>query len=414
MALTPGWGSSAGPVRPELWLLLWAAAWSLGASACPALCTCTGTTVDCHGTGLQAIPKNIPRNTERLELNGNNITRIHKNDFVGLKQLRVLQLMENQIGAVERGAFDDMKELERLRLNRNQLHMLPELLFQNNQALSRLDLSENAIQAIPRKAFRGATDLKNLQLDKNQINCIEEGAFRALRGLEVLTLNNNNITTIPVSSFNHMPKLRTFRLHSNHLFCDCHLAWLSQWLRQRPTIGLFTQCSGPASLRGLNVAEVQKSEFSCSGQGEAGRVPTCTLSSGSCPAMCTCSNGIVDCRGKGLTAIPANLPETMTEIRLELNGIKSIPPGAFSPYRKLRRIDLSNNQIAEIAPDAFQGLRSLNSLHIGPITCPHRTGAHSSPAGPLLLLCPTPGMISKPRLKKKYPGFFTQPEHLRV
>ncbi|XP_070637377.1 slit homolog 1 protein [Bos indicus] len=362
MALTPPRGPSALLVRPALWLLLWAAAWRLGATGCPALCTCAGTTVDCHGTGLRAVPKNIPRNTERLELNGNNITRIHKNDFAGLKQLRVLQLMENQIGVVERGAFDDMKELERLRLNRNLLHTLPELLFQNNQALSRLDLSENTIQAIPRKAFRGATDLKNLQLDKNQIGCIEEGAFRALRGLEVLTLNNNNITTIPVSSFNHMPKLRTFRLHSNHLFCDCHLAWLSQWLRQRPTIGLFTQCSGPAGLRGLNVAEVQKSEFSCSGQGEAGRTPSCTLSSGSCPAMCACSNGIVDCRGKGLTAIPANLPEAMTEIRLELNGIKSIPPGAFSPYRKLRRIDLSNNQISEIAPDAFQGLRSLNSL----------------------------------------------------
>lgn len=57
------------------------------------------------------------------------------------------------------------------------------------------------------------------------------------------------------------------RLHSNHLFCDCHLAWLSQWLRQRPTIGLFTQCAGPAQLRGLNVAEIQKNEFSCSGEG---------------------------------------------------------------------------------------------------------------------------------------------------
>ncbi|XP_044516143.1 slit homolog 1 protein [Gracilinanus agilis] len=361
MALKHRGGHSAW-LRPEVWLLVWNALCQLCARGCPALCTCTGTTVDCHGMGLRAVPKNIPRNTERLELNGNNITRIHKNDFAGLKQLRVLQLMENQIGAVERGAFDDMRELERLRLNRNHLHLLPELLFQNNQALSRLDLSENSIQAIPRKAFRGATDLKNLQLDKNQISCIEDGAFRALRGLEVLTLNNNNITTIPVSSFNHMPKLRTFRLHSNHLFCDCHLAWLSQWLRQRPTIGLFTQCAGPASLRSLNVAEVQKSEFSCSGQGEAARAPVCTLSSGSCPPMCACSNGIVDCRGKGLTAIPANLPETMTEIRLELNGIKSIPPGAFSPYRKLRRIDLSNNQISEIAPDAFQGLRSLNSL----------------------------------------------------
>uniref|UniRef100_F6VQN3 Slit homolog 1 protein n=1 Tax=Monodelphis domestica TaxID=13616 RepID=F6VQN3_MONDO len=361
MALKHRAGHSAW-LRPEVWLLVWNALCQLCARGCPALCTCTGTTVDCHGMGLRAVPKNIPRNTERLELNGNNITRIHKNDFAGLKQLRVLQLMENQIGAVERGAFDDMRELERLRLNRNHLHLLPELLFQNNQALSRLDLSENSIQAIPRKAFRGATDLKNLQLDKNQISCIEDGAFRALRGLEVLTLNNNNITTIPVSSFNHMPKLRTFRLHSNHLFCDCHLAWLSQWLRQRPSIGLFTQCAGPASLRSLNVAEVQKNEFSCSGPGEATRAPVCTLSSGSCPPMCACSNGIVDCRGKGLTAIPANLPETMTEIRLELNGIKSIPPGAFSPYRKLRRIDLSNNQISEIAPDAFQGLRSLNSL----------------------------------------------------
>uniref|UniRef100_A0A4W5P5L0 Slit homolog 2 (Drosophila) n=1 Tax=Hucho hucho TaxID=62062 RepID=A0A4W5P5L0_9TELE len=78
--------------------------------------------------------------------------------------------------------------------------------------------------------------------------------------------------------------------------------------------------------------------------------------------MCTCSNNIVDCRGKGLTAIPANLPDTMAEIRLEQNGIKSVPPGTFSPYKKLRRIDLSNNQISEIAPDAFQGLRSLNSL----------------------------------------------------
>ncbi|CAM2117906.1 unnamed protein product [Caretta caretta] len=344
------------------WLLAWAAVCGVRAAGCPAPCTCSGTSVDCHGTGLGGVPRNIPRNTERLELNGNNITRINRNDFSGLKQLRVLQLMENQINTVERGAFDDMKELERLRLNRNQLHTLPELLFQHNQALSRLDLSENLLQAVPRKAFRGATDLKNLQLDKNQISCIEDGAFRALRSLEVLTLNNNNISAIPVSSFNHMPRLRTFRLHSNQLFCDCHLGWLAGWLQQRPTIGLFTQCAGPPPLRGTRLPELRKHDFSCSGQTDASHAQVCSLSSGSCPAMCTCSNSVVDCRGKGLTAIPANLPEGMTEIRLELNGIRSVPPGAFSPYKKLRRIDLSNNQISEIARDAFQGLRSLNSL----------------------------------------------------
>uniref|UniRef100_W5KNZ6 Slit homolog 1 protein n=1 Tax=Astyanax mexicanus TaxID=7994 RepID=W5KNZ6_ASTMX len=313
---------------PLLLMMLLSAIVFGGSSACPALCTCSGTTVDLNLSFLAFLE----------------------------------QLMENQITAIERGAFDDMKELERLRLNRNQLHQLPELLFQKNAALSRLDLSENFIQAIPRKAFRGATDIKNLQLDKNHIGCIEDGAFRALRGLEVLTLNNNNISGIPVSSFNHMPKLRTFRLHSNSLNCDCHLSWLSQWLRQRPTLGLFTQCSSPAQLRGINVAEIQKHEFSCSGHAENSNPPSCNLAAGSCPAMCTCSNNIVDCRGKGLTAIPANLPDNMAEIRLEQNGIKSVPPGAFSPYKKLRRIDLSNNQISEIAPDAFQGLRSLNSL----------------------------------------------------
>ncbi|KAM8842768.1 LOW QUALITY PROTEIN: slit homolog 1b [Synchiropus picturatus] len=365
-----------------LLLLLAAAAGGAGAGACPPPCSCLGSTVDCHGLGIHAVPKNIPRGTERLDLNGNNLTIITKTDFSGLKHLRVLHLMENQISTVERGALDDLKELERLRLNKNRLSQIPELLFQKNEALSRLDLSENFIQAVPRRAFRGATDLKNLQLDKNHISCVEEGAFRALRSLEVLTLNNNNISSIPVSSFNHMPKLRTFRLHSNSLRCDCHLAWLSPWLRQRSALGLFTQCSSPPALRGLNLAELRKSDFACSGrvagraapaparfnlplsaaQGGSAFVQPCSLASGSCPPMCSCSNNIVDCRGRGLTAIPAHLPEAMTEIRLEQNGIKSVPPGAFTSYKKLRRIDLSNNQISEMAPDAFHGLRALNSL----------------------------------------------------
>uniref|UniRef100_A0A8C5JVH4 Slit homolog 2 protein n=1 Tax=Junco hyemalis TaxID=40217 RepID=A0A8C5JVH4_JUNHY len=360
----PGGRGSAASRRGLLTLslgLLLAMAGAVAPQPCPAQCSCSGSTVDCHGLALRGVPRNIPRNTERLDLNGNNITRITKTDFAGLRHLRVLQLMENKISTIERGAFQDLKELERLRLNRNNLQLLSELLFLGTPKLYRLDLSENQIQAIPRKAFRGAVDIKNLQLDYNQISCIEDGAFRALRDLEVLTLNNNNITRLSVASFNHMPKLRTFRLHSNNLFCDCHLAWLSDWLRQRPRVGLYTQCMGPSHLRGHNVAEVQKREFVCSGKRNGpGRRPCLHVLH--CPTACTCSNNIVDCRGKGLTEIPTNLPETITEIRLEQNSIKVIPPGAFSPYKKLRRIDLSNNQISEAAPDAFQGLRSLNSL----------------------------------------------------
>lgn len=56
------------------------------------------------------------------------------------------------------------------------------------------------------------------------------------------------------------------RLHSNHLYCDCHLAWLSDWLRQRRTIGQFTLCMAPVHLRGFNVADVQKKEYVCPGE----------------------------------------------------------------------------------------------------------------------------------------------------
>lgn len=134
-------------------------------------------------------------------------------------------------------------------------------------------------------------------------------------------------------------KLIPSRLHSNSLRCDCHLAWLSPWLRQRSSLGLYAQCSFPPSLRGLNLAELRKSDLACSGEappsgvrvsscaligcdqfvtlpGHGGStfVQPCSLASGSCPPMCSCSNNIVDCRGRGLTAIPAHLPEAMTEM----------------------------------------------------------------------------------------------------
>uniref|UniRef100_A0A3P9H4G6 Slit homolog 2 (Drosophila) n=1 Tax=Oryzias latipes TaxID=8090 RepID=A0A3P9H4G6_ORYLA len=351
---------------PWLWLLVITILLSSGADAqpCPTQCSCTGTTVDCHGQGLRSVPRNIPRNTERLDLNANNLTKITKADFAGLRHLRVLQLMENKITTIERGAFQDLKELERLIFDLIWYQII--FFFLSLSVSPSSDLSENQIQGVPRKAFRGAVEIKNLQLDYNHISCIEDGAFRALRDLEVLTLNNNNISRLSVASFNHMPKLRTFRLHSNNLQCDCHVAWLSEWLRQRPRLGLYTQCMSPPHLRGHNVAEVQKKEFVCTGH-QSSSSSSCSVLQ--CPESCTCSNNIVDCRGKGLTEIPTNLPETITEIRLEQNAIKVIPAGAFSPYKRLRRIDLSNNQISELASDAFQGLLRAILLNANKIAC---------------------------------------------
>uniref|UniRef100_A0A8B9HWX2 Slit homolog 1a (Drosophila) n=1 Tax=Astyanax mexicanus TaxID=7994 RepID=A0A8B9HWX2_ASTMX len=175
------------------------------------------------------------------------------------------------------------------------------------------------------------------------------GLFEAigviLGAVLVEDLSENFIQAIPRKAFRGATDIKNLQLDKNHIGCI--------------EDGAFR------ALRGLEVLTLNNNNISgipVSRHAENSNPPSCNLAAGSCPAMCTCSNNIVDCRGKGLTAIPANLPDNMAEIRLEQNGIKSVPPGAFSPYKKLRRIDLSNNQISEIAPDAFQGLRSLNSL----------------------------------------------------
>lgn len=48
--------------------------------------------------------------------------------------------------------------------------------------------------------------------------------------------------------------------------------------------------------------------------------------------------------------------------RLEQNFITEITPKAFANFKRLRRIDLSNNNISRIAHDAFTGLKSLTTL----------------------------------------------------
>uniref|UniRef100_A0A670ZAV2 Slit guidance ligand 2 n=1 Tax=Pseudonaja textilis TaxID=8673 RepID=A0A670ZAV2_PSETE len=327
-----------------------------GAQPCPPPCACSGPSVDCHGLALRSVPRNLPRHAERLDLNGNNITRITRTDFAGLRHLRVLP----------EGGFSEAPF--------GQPHSLRSPSFSFHPA------------AFPLPHLSSPT-LFNRQLDFNQISCIEDGAFRALRDLEVLTLNNNNITRLSVASFNHMPKLRTFRLHSNNLQCDCHLAWLSDWLRQRPRVGLYTQCMSPLHLRGHNIAEVQKREFICSGH-QSFMAPSCSVLH--CPATCTCSNNIVDCRGKGLTEIPTNLPENFVLLLLgEYGGrkcldalinhfccggcccrvlygnkITELPKGLFEGLFALQLLLLNANKINCLRVDAFQDLHNLNLLSL--------------------------------------------------
>ncbi|XP_063216192.1 protein slit isoform X2 [Bacillus rossius redtenbacheri] len=331
-----------------------------GLSRCPWACSCAGLVVDCSRRGLSQVPRSLPPEAERLDLQGNNITVVFETDFEAMSNLRILQLMDNQIHTIERGAFQDLSSLERLRLNNNQLRRIPDQLFGNMPNLLRLDLSHNELEVIGRKTFRGAVAIKNLQLDNNQLTCIDEMAIKGLHYLEVLTLNNNNLTALAKDMLEDAHELRTLRLADNNLICDCHLAWLARRLRRSPRLALYTRCFSPNHLKGQSVADLHDQEFKCSGLVER-PVGECA-SQPQCPHPCRCANGIVDCQEKALAKVPDHLPPATSELRLEQNTITEVPHKAFTPYRRISKIDLSKNQISKIAADAFVGLKSLTTL----------------------------------------------------
>uniref|UniRef100_A0A914MVK7 LRRNT domain-containing protein n=2 Tax=Meloidogyne incognita TaxID=6306 RepID=A0A914MVK7_MELIC len=105
--------------------------------SCPKNCFCAHSTVICKGLGLERVPKAIPNDTTKLDLQGNRITKLYFDDFIGLNDLRTL-LRDNLIQEIENNVFENLPALERLRLDKNRLRSLPANgLFKFNKLLRR-------------------------------------------------------------------------------------------------------------------------------------------------------------------------------------------------------------------------------------------------------------------------------------
>ncbi|XP_078270806.1 platelet glycoprotein IX [Rhinoraja longicauda] len=98
------------------------------------------------------------------------------------------------------------------------------------------------------------------------INC----SFRGLREIPSipetateLYLRDNLLTTVAPGTFDKLPNLRTISLHNNPWGCDCHIAYLHQWL-QHPSAAVQPNviCFTPAAIRMKPVSELRGNEYS--------------------------------------------------------------------------------------------------------------------------------------------------------
>lgn len=82
-----------------------------------------------------------------------------------------------------------------------------------------------------------------------------------------------------------------------------------------------------------------------------------------CPAQCRCDgDGVADCSGRGLTAIPQGLSAFTYDLDVSMNNITELPPDAFKNVPYLEELRLAGNDLAYIHPEALSGLQQLKIL----------------------------------------------------
>lgn len=105
----------------------------------------------------------------------------------------------------------------------------------------------------------------------------------------------------------------------NPLVCDCKLRWLNEYFKSRPVERSGITCSLPKRLAKKNIGTIPTSKFRChltglNNQSLTQQDDELCEQINECPIKCVCKGTVVDCKGKNLTDIPANIPETTTEM----------------------------------------------------------------------------------------------------
>ncbi|XP_032893166.1 asporin [Amblyraja radiata] len=164
---------------------------------------------------LPQIPNNLPTSILELRIDGNEIKKIQKGDFQGMKFLHVLEISGNPFDTtdIEPDAFNGVQRLMYIRMSEGKLSSVPKNLPSN---LYELYLDHNRISSIEREDFRQYKDLCRLDLSYNKIKEVENGSLAYLPNLRLIHLENNIIKKVP-ASVKELKYLQALYLHNNNI-----------------------------------------------------------------------------------------------------------------------------------------------------------------------------------------------------
>ncbi|XP_040019948.2 leucine-rich repeat-containing protein 17 [Gasterosteus aculeatus] len=245
-----------------------------------------------------------------------------------------------------------------------------------SQKPKHLLLARNKIKVLREDAFSGFESLTSLDLQQNQISLVVEGAFEGLTRLKTLLLQHNRLGTLSEEALIPMPNLRYLRLYDNPWSCVCAMDSLIRTLQvpSNRNLGNHARCAGPAWVKGMKLKQIDPrllcmetlpGDNQTDPTNPVDPIPIRTKPD----ATTTCHTYLfpqirMDCSNRGLTEVPAGIPEDVVHMDLSHNSIRHLKAKNFQGARSLRTLDISHNNLEHIDKASLFGLLHLLELDL--------------------------------------------------
>ncbi|OQR71807.1 slit3 protein-like [Tropilaelaps mercedesae] len=273
---------------------------------------------------------------EFLDLSTNNMERLPANSLCGLDQLHFVNLTHNQLSSVGDIGFTTEPQcrlsIQQLDMSYNRFKALPERSFASLPSLKELRLSHNQIARAESGSLTGLVQLETLNLAHNGLIALASALFRSTPKLSKLYLRNNSLSALPPGLFNGLDQIVVLDLAHNQL---SSLEWLGS--------------DGPLHLHHLDLSHNRLARLDPDAFRTIVDVQSLYL-----------QNNLIEHLESNTFALLASLHTLM----LSSNRLKTIRSHSFVGLSTVTTLYLDRNRLEDVDADAFSDVSALQELNV--------------------------------------------------
>ncbi|XP_063905507.1 protein artichoke isoform X1 [Zophobas morio] len=295
------------------------------------------------------------RKLKMLDLHGNRIPELKRNQFKGLRDVEILDLSYNGIRKVDSSHLADLTKLSFFNVSHNNITELTRGAFARNTILKVLNMSFNKIKRLDSNTFRGMRFLRRLYLSDNAITDIGRGTFGSLAQVGTIDLARNFLKKIDYQMFFELKFIDTIDVSENNVteiqklaFKDIYLTNINLSKNNISKIesGAFKNCANITRLD-LSYNRIES-------------IPKKAFDETTYATEIQLSYNLLTI----FDQIPLHNMSGLKILNVSHNSIEKIPKGSFPKLYELHTIDVSHNNLSDIFNSVFQTLFSLRTLNL--------------------------------------------------